>query len=102
MERQGFQARSPSISEILFSVSYSITFCPKVISATCATFSASVLVEKSLRALIFQNCSSFTPYEAEAGQWVGPGEGPLAQRAVTQFPRAGVGHPREHSISARQ
>lgn len=64
MGRQGFQARSPSISEILFSVSFSITFCPKVISATCATFSASVLVEKRLRALIFQNRSPFTPSEA--------------------------------------
>lgn len=33
---------SPSISEILFSVSFSITFCPYVISATWAIFSASV------------------------------------------------------------
>lgn len=31
----------PSISEIFFSVCFSIIFCPNLISATCATFSAS-------------------------------------------------------------
>ena len=60
----------PSISEIFFSVSFSMTFCPNLISATWATFSASVTQRRTFTfpscrvydAMWLFSCSSLTDH----------------------------------------